>query len=165
MGGVSLPGGGGKRSLDFDLNLVPFIDLLSCCISFLLITAVWTQLAKIETSQSSDPASRSNPDPPPKVQIVIDGAGYALRLPGETASLAIPKRSTTDYNRADLRKKLAQLKVEQPAASIVGIAPIDDTAYQEVVAVMDICVSVGLRDISLGQVESLRALPAKAPGG
>ena len=30
------------KPLDAAINLVPFIDLLSCCISFLLITAVWT---------------------------------------------------------------------------------------------------------------------------
>jgi len=28
-------GKGGKKALDAELNLVPFIDLLSCCISFL----------------------------------------------------------------------------------------------------------------------------------
>ena len=27
-------GKGGKKPLDAELNLVPFIDLLSCCISF-----------------------------------------------------------------------------------------------------------------------------------
>jgi biopolymer transport protein TolR len=42
--GVSLPGGGGGgrgKSQNFDLNLVPFIDLLSVLITFLLVTAVW----------------------------------------------------------------------------------------------------------------------------
>ncbi len=46
MGGTALPEGGGKRhrqSLDATINVVPAIDLLSCCISFLLFTAVWTQ--------------------------------------------------------------------------------------------------------------------------
>jgi biopolymer transport protein ExbD len=46
--GVSLPGGGGKRGLDFEINLVPFIVLLCCIISFLLVTAVWTQLGKLD---------------------------------------------------------------------------------------------------------------------
>ena len=42
--GVSLPGGGGGgrgRNQNAELNLVPFIDLLSACITFLLATAVW----------------------------------------------------------------------------------------------------------------------------
>ena len=41
---VSLPSAGGKRELNSDINLVPFIDLLSVCICFLLIAAVWLQL-------------------------------------------------------------------------------------------------------------------------
>ena len=34
-------GGGGKKSVNADLNLVPFIDLLSTLIVFLLITAAF----------------------------------------------------------------------------------------------------------------------------
>jgi len=55
MGGAApTPSGkGGKKPLDASINLVPFIDLLSCCISFLLITAVWTQLARMDVTQKS----------------------------------------------------------------------------------------------------------------
>jgi biopolymer transport protein ExbD len=45
---LSLPTQNGRRrALDAAINLVPFIDLLSCCIAFLLITAVWSQSAQI----------------------------------------------------------------------------------------------------------------------
>lgn len=42
MGGAGIvtSGKGGRKSLDAAINLVPFIDLLSCCLAFLLITAV-----------------------------------------------------------------------------------------------------------------------------
>ena len=46
--------GGGKRKkkpLDAVINVVPAIDLLSCCISFLLFTAVWTQIARLQVQQ------------------------------------------------------------------------------------------------------------------
>ena len=48
-------GGGsrnGKKSLDFDLNLTSFIDLLSTCTCFLLISAVWVQIGTVEIKQS-----------------------------------------------------------------------------------------------------------------
>jgi biopolymer transport protein ExbD len=44
--------GQGKKSLDAELNLVPFIDLLSMCICFLLITAVWIQIGAVQVKQS-----------------------------------------------------------------------------------------------------------------
>jgi len=49
MGGVDLgTGGGGKRkSVDSEINMIPMIDLLMVTISFLLITAVWTHMARI----------------------------------------------------------------------------------------------------------------------
>ena len=48
MGGVSVGGGGGgRRSLDSEINMIPFIDLLMVTISFLLITAVWSHMARI----------------------------------------------------------------------------------------------------------------------
>jgi biopolymer transport protein ExbD len=48
MAGVDVGGGGGKRrSVDSDINMIPFIDLLMVTISFLLITAVWSHMARI----------------------------------------------------------------------------------------------------------------------
>lgn len=50
---IVVDGGGGdrKKPLHADLNLVPYIDLLTCMVAFLLITAVWTQLARLEVRQ------------------------------------------------------------------------------------------------------------------
>ncbi len=48
MAGVDVGGGGGKRkSLDSDVNMIPFIDLLLVTIAFLLITAVWSQMSRL----------------------------------------------------------------------------------------------------------------------
>src|SRR5580700_11220142 len=48
MAGIDVGGGGkGKRALDSDINMIPMIDLLMVTISFLLITAVWTSMARI----------------------------------------------------------------------------------------------------------------------
>jgi len=49
MGGVDVGGGGkgGRKSLDSEINMIPMIDLLMVTIAFLLITAVWTHMARI----------------------------------------------------------------------------------------------------------------------
>jgi biopolymer transport protein ExbD len=38
-----------------DLNLVPFIDLLSVCITFLLLAAVWTQVQALSIETLATP--------------------------------------------------------------------------------------------------------------
>lgn len=52
MGGVDVGGGGkgGRKSLDSEINMIPFIDLLMVTISFLLITAVWSHMARINAN-------------------------------------------------------------------------------------------------------------------
>jgi len=43
--------GGGRKSVDSNIPLIPIIDLLLCCIMFLLVTAVWNALASVDVSQ------------------------------------------------------------------------------------------------------------------
>ena len=52
MAGVNVDSGGkgGRRSLDTEINMIPMIDLLMVTVSFLLITAVWTQSSRIDAN-------------------------------------------------------------------------------------------------------------------
>jgi biopolymer transport protein ExbD len=47
MAGVSVEPGD-KRALNSEINMVPMIDLLMVTISFLLITAVWSHMSRLE---------------------------------------------------------------------------------------------------------------------
>ncbi len=48
-----------RKKLDAEINLVPFIDLLSMCICFLLMTAVWMELSAIQIKQEAGTESFS----------------------------------------------------------------------------------------------------------
>ena len=79
MGGVNVGGGkGGRRSLDSEINMIPMIDLLMVTIAFLLITAVWTHMARIN-------ADAQVPGPPRE---------HGLRAPSTSAPLPRCERST-----------------------------------------------------------------------
>lgn len=41
-----------KKELNYEINLTPFIDLLSTIVCFLLISAVWVQIGSVEVKQS-----------------------------------------------------------------------------------------------------------------
>lgn len=69
-------GGGDKRSANAEINLVPYIDLLSTLICFLLITAVWQQVSVISTNSKAEPPAPEdsfNPNPidPNKVDLSV----------------------------------------------------------------------------------------------
>src|SRR4051812_35062080 len=50
-GGAAPASSGRRRSLDGEITLVPFIDLLSMCICFLLMTAIWIEIGSIQLHQ------------------------------------------------------------------------------------------------------------------
>lgn len=61
-----------NKGLDFELNLIPFIDMLSSCISFLLLTAVWTYLGSIDTTQAIGAETAAKGQNPPSVVVQLD---------------------------------------------------------------------------------------------
>ncbi len=81
MAGVSVEGGRGrKKELNTEINMVPMIDLLMVTISFLLITAVWTHMSRLDADAqvprpSGDPPSCTDPRGapcPPSKRLHID---------------------------------------------------------------------------------------------
>jgi len=56
--------GGARRSVIADIQPIPMIDLMMVLISFLLITAVWSHMARTEVS-ANVPREASEPTPPP----------------------------------------------------------------------------------------------------
>lgn len=81
MGG----GASGKGGVaDASLNVVPFIDLLACTICFLLISAVWTSMSRIDVDQALPKASPNKkvdpPKPEPKINVAITPTGYLVNL-------------------------------------------------------------------------------------
>jgi hypothetical protein len=57
--------GGRRRTVNSDLNMVPFIDLLMCTIAFLLITAVWVTGASVQANAEVPGTKQGGDTPPP----------------------------------------------------------------------------------------------------
>jgi biopolymer transport protein TolR len=163
--GVSLPGGGGKRGLDFEINLVPFIDLLSCLISFLLVTAVWTQLGKIDLNQPppSQSDSETPPEQKPEARILIDTKGYYVNLPTEPAPRRIDLEGGATHRVWELEDALKKMLEANPEVKNVKLSSENDVKYRELVSVLDVCMSLGLKDLSMAEPETLREAAPMTP--
>lgn len=152
MASISAGGGhGGKKSVDHSIPLVPFIDLLLCCVMFLLVTAVWNQLARINANQQQ-PGQPSTPDTPqeePKIKLIlqVQNAGYVLATTaGEHTD--IPKNGDV-YDVEELIKKLKERRQLDPDKKDLTIAPEDGVKYVDVVQAMDVVVGEGYEAMSL----------------
>jgi biopolymer transport protein TolR len=142
----------GKKALDAEINLVPFIDLLSCCISFLLITAVWTQIAGLQVASSGGP-----PEPQQVKEQTIDlkllltEKGYTISTPEgalEIAKVAVAGGQAA-YDRRTLTEKLKTIKTRLPEQTAITVEPEDAVAYDDLVNTVDICLGEQLRNVTV----------------
>ncbi len=150
-GGMSVPTKGGRKALDAAINLVPFIDLLSCCISFLLITAVWTQLARMDVSQKGQGAAGAADEKPPEptvnLTLFIDKDGYTFaKSTGE--STPIPLKGE-DYDYSKLADILKDAKTAYPDKNDITVKSDDDVVYNNIIRTMDVVLSAKFPDVSL----------------
>lgn len=64
-------GGHGRRELNSDINMIPFIDLLMVTIAFLLITAVWVSFSRMNANAQipgpPNPEQEITPQTPEKI--------------------------------------------------------------------------------------------------
>jgi biopolymer transport protein ExbD len=159
MASISAGGGhGGKKNVDHSIPLVPFIDLLLCCVMFLLVTAVWNQLARIDANQQQPGQPQMDTPPPdedPKIKLIlqVQGSGYVLATSaGERTE--IPKSGDT-YDMEELLKKLKERRELEPNRKDITVAPEDGVRYEDVVAAMDAVVGEGYEAMSLSDGAAL----------
>jgi biopolymer transport protein ExbD len=150
---VDTGGKGGKRPLNAELNLVPFIDLLVCCICFLLITAVWTQMARINVNQQAPSSAALTPPPDQvekpklKVSIEIGSDGYVITSGPDR--LVIPKKGE-EYDTEMLGQRLTELGKSDLEKDYLRVLVQDGIAYKDIVRTMDTAIANKFADIRLG---------------
>ena len=143
---------GGKRNADFEVNLVPFIDLMSTCICFLLITAVWTQVSMIQigssiygkkndTGQVEQPAREQV-----NLRVSVTHQGYNVAIGKQ--SLRIPMLGT-DYDDKSLLNELKNIKAKYPDKTDEIISLSDDIKYDELIKGMDALMNGGFPEIAI----------------
>lgn len=150
---------GGGRSPNIELNLVPIIDLMSVLITFLLITAVWSQVSMIQLGSSlySKKSDDKQPPPPPPLadiplRVDVKEAGFRIIIGSET--LQIPKAADGTWNYAALGEKLKSIKEKYPEKTD-GVITVDEVLpYENLITGMDTMIQSGFQSISVSTAQS-----------
>ena len=139
-------GKSGKRSLTASLNLVPYIDLLTCMVAFLLITAVGTQLAQLKTSQRGPGGEVDETPPMTKISLLVglDGVNVVVNQDRE---IVPDKNGQPDWN--SLSALLTRLKGQFPDKDDVQIASEDRVLFDRLTGVMDTTIAAGFPTVSV----------------
>ncbi|MBX2996646.1 MAG: biopolymer transporter ExbD [Bdellovibrionaceae bacterium] len=144
---------GGGRKKNFEPNLVPFIDLMSVLITFLLITAVWTQVSMIQIGTSIYGKKAENSPPPPVPQqadvvlkLDIRATSYVLTVAKQVINLPM---QNGEYDDAGLVAQLQKAKQLYPAKNDGAIAMSDELPYERLIKGMDAFLESGFPQISV----------------
>lgn len=90
---------GSRRALNQELALVPFIDFLLCLVAFLLVTAVWSQLARLRADANVPGMPTSVPSTSAtELHVTVKGDEFQLEWQhGQTvlASSSVVRRAET----------------------------------------------------------------------
>jgi biopolymer transport protein ExbD len=158
MAGIDVGGHGGRRNVDHQIPLIPFIDFLLCLVSFLLMTAVWTQMSRI----NADARVPGPPDPDKELEEPKKEKTLHVEMRGENDfelvwkegnttvdTITVPRKQVTlpneDFNYPDLATKI----VEQWTANHAHGDPSDlkrdqavlhtdnTTKFEDIIAVID----------------------------
>jgi len=158
-GGSPAPSKSGKKSVDFTVNLIPTIDLMSVLISFLLITAVWTQLARIATDQAISQNTSAPPQQKEKeknVNILVTADEAVMNITGDRPPKRVPRLPEDKYFK-EVRSALRGLKERVPAESPkVMLAAEDKVQYKNIIQIMDICLDLGLSAITVANPNTMQ---------
>ena len=149
MANISVGGHGGKRPVDAEIPLVPFIDLLLCCVMFLLVTAVWSQLSALEARGPEMPgptAPVETPDISPTLMLSADawrvssGAGDRIEGPvDDVVALTHALEATRGVTSGER----------------ISVAADDGVGYERVIASIDLAMGAGFRTVSMADSASV----------
>jgi biopolymer transport protein ExbD len=158
MGGINVGDShGGKKNVNSEIPLIPFIDLLLCCVMFLLVAAVWNQLARINANQQQPGQQAQEEQPPPeeRVKLILQVQNTGFVLASTAGDRITINKNGEQYDLGELRSKLQERRRLEPNRRDIIVAPEDGVRYEDVVHAMDLVVGEGFADMSLSDGAAL----------
>ena len=149
-------GGGGKNSVNFELNLVPYIDLMSTLICFLLMTAVFQEMESMQSNAppkaTSEMPDKPQPPPPPdqpkKVVLTVALGTDKTDISEDDKVTSIPHLGgNPDVDRLVLAFR--DWKTRFPDRTDVLLATDNQAKYKHLVLMMDTLIAERFPDVGI----------------
>jgi len=160
----------GRKSVNVELNIIPFIDVMACLTAFLLVSAVWVNIARLDVR----PAGKARDVPVcddgdcdrPKLSMLVERDRVWIGVSRVDEFQEVPNTSAgpdwskvgqllAAHKRSSFFDRHADIEV---AANSTSAAPIP---YSELIAAMDTAVQAGFVDVGLTDPAGLSARPIR----
>lgn len=151
-------GKGGKKPLDTTINLVPFIDLMAVTIAFLIMTAVWTQIGRLQVSQAGGPSDPNKEQEDTKtlpVTLLITDKELKLTVGGQVFDpIPVSRGQDNKIELVKLQEKLKEVKTNLPDQSSITLQTEDAVRYDDLVRIIDTCIGADLKAVAVSPASS-----------
>lgn len=132
----------GRRSLNFELNLVPFIDVLSTCICFLLLTTVFLNLGAFHVNQAIGDAKSKEQKQTGSVTVSLGSRGdvrFEIKdVPAYSGKRGVVMiagdRGQIDFNRTE--RFLESFRGEAKTVKTALLLPNPTSRYDDIIQLM-----------------------------
>lgn len=170
--GAAVGTGDDKRNVNVELNIVPFIDLMSCLTAFLLITAAWVKIAQLDLKpkgKSRDQSSIKDDEEKITLSVLVGketiwlvksrvGEQQEIKREGSPAEYWGAFRTTlTDLRANDIYLR-DRTDLELATESLDGDLKVP---YQDVIYAMDHAKQAGWTQIGYTDRDSLTTKPTR----
>lgn len=142
------------KSVDVEINLVPFISLLSVLICALLLSAVWIHVGSIDVKQAFGGQAAADAKKP--VKLVLSGKDkhkYVLKIENAPKSKYASQSFTLNTSEKKVTKRLKtilkKLVDENIKVDHVVFSPIASSEYQGLIKLMDNFKEQGINNIGI----------------
>jgi biopolymer transport protein ExbD len=158
---------GNSKSFNVELNIVPFIDLMSCLTAFLLVTAVWSEISRMTIQPKGKQRSDAPPPDiiPPKISILIQPDLIYVGVSSAPIDPVIAKKENGQYAWSTVENALAALRKDPlfDGRNDIEIAAESNqqakVAYKDIIHAMDIAAKAKFEAVGLSEPSSLSWRP------
>jgi len=165
MATFGVGGGAGRRATNHELPLVPFIDFLLCCVTFLLATAAFSTLARLASTANVPGRSSEPPVPEPRrLHLTLRDRSFHLSWQAGATVLAasdLPLQAV-DTERGGRRYPALAEFLDRDGQAHGAHRSADDAVLDE--AVLHVRNSAPYEDV-VAVLDALRSPQRATPGG
>ena len=142
-----------KGSVNVELNIVPFIDLMSCLTAFLLVAAVWVNVANLRNQPAGRARDQVDTPEHPKIAILLDADSIRISATPSGQGLQL---AANDWDKLAAALEQFRLPDETPRVEIAALSTdAHPIAYQSLVLAMDTAMKAGFPDVGVTDPSSL----------